>query len=184
MAVTVSQCERRERLDADRRKRFEILDRIGEAFKDVPAEEIERRSQSCLRRGQAREPRAACCRLFMTRVVLDVNVLASGVLGFLQPSYATRFAASCLAGRQFSVELISEHILTNLQRTLTKTYFQRRLTLLRSRNAVPRPAAPRSHPNPQHRTGSHRMPRTCCRGQAADGRCERFRSIVQTYAGS
>ena len=42
MTATVLQRERRERLDADRRKRFEILERIGEAFKDVPAEEIER----------------------------------------------------------------------------------------------------------------------------------------------
>ena len=42
MTATVSQRERLKRLDADRRQRFEILDRIGAAFKDVPAEEIER----------------------------------------------------------------------------------------------------------------------------------------------
>lgn len=42
MTATVSRRERLKRVDADRRKRFEILDRIGEAFKDVPAEEIER----------------------------------------------------------------------------------------------------------------------------------------------
>ena len=42
VTATVSQRERLKRLDADRRKRFEILDRIGAAFKDVPAEEIER----------------------------------------------------------------------------------------------------------------------------------------------
>ncbi len=44
MVETVSKrdVERRDRIDADRRKRFEMLDRIGAAFKDVPAEEIER----------------------------------------------------------------------------------------------------------------------------------------------
>lgn len=42
MTATVSQRERRERIDADRRERFKILDRMREAFKDVSPEEIER----------------------------------------------------------------------------------------------------------------------------------------------
>ena len=42
VTATVSQRERLNRLDADRRERFSILDRMREAFKDVPAEEIER----------------------------------------------------------------------------------------------------------------------------------------------
>ena len=42
MTVTVSRRERLKRIDADRRERFSILDRIGAAFKDVPPEEIER----------------------------------------------------------------------------------------------------------------------------------------------
>ena len=42
VTVTLSQRERLKCVDADRRKRFEILDRIGAAFKDVPPEEIER----------------------------------------------------------------------------------------------------------------------------------------------
>ncbi len=42
MTATVSRRERRERIDADRRERFKILDRMREAFKDVPPEEIER----------------------------------------------------------------------------------------------------------------------------------------------
>ncbi len=42
MTATVSQRERLKRLDADRRERFSILDRMRDAFKDVPAEEIER----------------------------------------------------------------------------------------------------------------------------------------------
>ena len=42
VTATVSRRERRERIDADRRERFSILDRIGAAFKDVPPEEIER----------------------------------------------------------------------------------------------------------------------------------------------
>ena len=42
VTATVSQRERLQRIDADRRERFGILDRMREAFKDVPAEEIER----------------------------------------------------------------------------------------------------------------------------------------------
>ena len=42
VTATVSRRERLNRIDADRRERFSILDRIGAAFKDVPAEEIER----------------------------------------------------------------------------------------------------------------------------------------------
>ena len=42
VTATVSRRERRDRIDADRRERFSILDRIGAAFKDVPPEEIER----------------------------------------------------------------------------------------------------------------------------------------------
>ena len=42
MTATVSQRERLKRLDADRRERFKILDRMREAFKDVSPEEIER----------------------------------------------------------------------------------------------------------------------------------------------
>ncbi len=42
MTATVSRREHVKRVDADRRERFKILDRMREAFKDVPAEEIER----------------------------------------------------------------------------------------------------------------------------------------------
>ena len=42
VTATVSRRERLKRIDADRRERFKILDRMREAFKDVPAEEIER----------------------------------------------------------------------------------------------------------------------------------------------
>ena len=42
VTATVSQRERLQRIDADRRERFGILDRMREAFKDVPTEEIER----------------------------------------------------------------------------------------------------------------------------------------------
>ena len=63
----------------------------------------------------------------MTRVVLDVNVLASGVLGFLQPSTPPGLLLRAWRVGSFRL-LISEHILTNLQRALAKTYFRRRLT--------------------------------------------------------
>jgi len=42
VTATVSRREHVKRVDADRRERFKILDRMREAFKDVPAEEIER----------------------------------------------------------------------------------------------------------------------------------------------
>ena len=63
----------------------------------------------------------------MTRVALDVNVLASGVLGFLQPSTPPGLLLRAWRAGRFQL-IISEHILTNLQRALAKTYFQRRLT--------------------------------------------------------
>ena len=63
----------------------------------------------------------------MTRVVLDVNVLASGVLGFLQPSTPPGLLLRAWRAGSFRL-ILSEHILTNLQRALDKTYFQRRLT--------------------------------------------------------
>ena len=63
----------------------------------------------------------------MNRVVLDVNVLASGVLGFLQPSTPPGLLLRAWRAGSFRL-LISEHILANLQRTLTKPYFRRRLT--------------------------------------------------------
>ncbi len=66
----------------------------------------------------------------MTRVVLDVNVLASGILGFLQPSTPPGLLLRAWLGG-FRL-IISEHILTNLRRALAKTYFQRRLTAAES----------------------------------------------------
>ena len=42
VTATVSQRERLQRIDADRRERFKILDRMRDAFKDVSPEEIER----------------------------------------------------------------------------------------------------------------------------------------------
>ena len=42
VTATVSRRERLKRIDADRRERFRILDRMRDAFKDVPPEEIER----------------------------------------------------------------------------------------------------------------------------------------------
>lgn len=67
----------------------------------------------------------------MTRVVLDVNVLASGVLGFLQPSTPPGLLLRAWQAGSFRL-IVSEHILTNLQRTLAKTYFRRRLTAAES----------------------------------------------------
>lgn len=40
--VSTEDLERLQRYDAEREADFAVLDRIGEAFKDVPAEEIER----------------------------------------------------------------------------------------------------------------------------------------------
>jgi prevent-host-death family protein len=40
--VSAQDLRRLDRLDRERAERFRILDEIGEAFKDVPAEELER----------------------------------------------------------------------------------------------------------------------------------------------
>ncbi len=63
----------------------------------------------------------------MTRVVLDVNVLASGVLGFLQPSTPPGLLPRAWGAGSFRL-IVSEPILATLRTTLAKPYFQRRLT--------------------------------------------------------
>ncbi len=40
--VSTEDLERLDRLDRERAERFKVLDEFGEAFKDVPAEELER----------------------------------------------------------------------------------------------------------------------------------------------
>ena len=60
----------------------------------------------------------------MIRAVLDVNVLASGSL---QAPTPPGLLLDIWQTGSFRL-LISEHILTNLQRALAKTYFRRRLT--------------------------------------------------------
>ena len=60
----------------------------------------------------------------MIRAVLDVNVLASGSLK--APTPPGLLLDLWQAGSFWLI--VSEHILTNLQRALAKTYFRRRLT--------------------------------------------------------
>ena len=60
----------------------------------------------------------------MIRAVLDVNVLASGSLKAPTPP---GLLLDIWQAGSFRL-IISEHILTNLQRALAKTYFRRRLT--------------------------------------------------------
>ena len=64
----------------------------------------------------------------MTRVVLDVNVLASGSLKAPTPP---GLLLDIWQAGSFRL-IISEHILVNLQRALAKPYFQRRLTAAES----------------------------------------------------
>jgi uncharacterized protein len=76
--------------------------------------------------------------------VFDTNVLASGIVGFLNRQSPS--ARLLHAWRELAFELAtSEHILNELERTLARPYFRRRLTdeqvsaaltLLRSRAAV------------------------------------------------
>lgn len=60
----------------------------------------------------------------MIHAVLDVNVLASGSLKAPTPP---GLLLDLWQAGSFRL-IVSEHILTNLQRTLAKTYFRRRLT--------------------------------------------------------
>ena len=63
----------------------------------------------------------------MITAVLDTNVLASGIVGFRNPASVP--GQLWRAWRQSRFELIvSEPILTELSRTLSKRYFRRRLT--------------------------------------------------------
>ena len=63
----------------------------------------------------------------MTAAVLDTNVLVSGVTGFLiDVSVPGQLLRAWQAGR-FTL-VVSDHILTELERTLQKPYFQRRLS--------------------------------------------------------
>src|SRR3989304_4376989 len=50
--VSAEDLERLQRYDADREKRFRILDEIQEAFKDVPPDELEREVRRALARGR------------------------------------------------------------------------------------------------------------------------------------
>lgn len=46
--ISAEDLERFNRLEEQRARRFQVLDRIGEAFKDVPEEEIEREVKRAL----------------------------------------------------------------------------------------------------------------------------------------
>ena len=79
--ISVDDFEHLQRYEAARRERFKALETTWEAFADVPPEELEHEGEQ----GSGRSPRgnAAADRPrgwhFVTRVVLDVNVLASGL---------------------------------------------------------------------------------------------------------
>jgi uncharacterized protein len=59
-------------------------------------------------------------------VVLDANVLASGFAGFLLPASTPGELLRRWRQRAFDL-VLSEHILAELERTLTDPYFRRRL---------------------------------------------------------
>ena len=63
----------------------------------------------------------------MTSAVLDANVLASGVVGFLIPGNVPGQLLARWRARQFEL-VVSEHLLGELSRTLHKPYFRARLT--------------------------------------------------------
>ncbi len=63
----------------------------------------------------------------MIKSVLDTNVLASGIVGFLNRQSPS--ARLLHAWRDATFELVtSEHILDELGRALARPYFRRRLT--------------------------------------------------------
>ena len=63
----------------------------------------------------------------MVRAVLDTNVLASGATGFLIPESIPGQLLRAWQNDRFEL-IVSEHILTELSRTLQKPYFLRRLS--------------------------------------------------------
>ncbi len=64
--VAASDVERLSRLEQDREEFFKVIDRMREAFKDVPAEEIEQETDRIIARNRA-AARAARKELAVTR---------------------------------------------------------------------------------------------------------------------
>jgi prevent-host-death family protein len=113
------------RLEAERAERFKIPDEIGDAFWGDRAG-----SQTGDYPGATGEaPTGAAQRshsMTKAKVVLDTNVLASGLTGFRTPS--STVAKLLKLWRLGGFELVpSEPILTELAHTLQSTYFRRRL---------------------------------------------------------
>ncbi len=63
------------------------------------------------------------------RVVLDTNVLASGIIGYQNQRSSPGQLLRAWRRRRFEL-VLSEHILSELERTLQSPYFQRRLSPL------------------------------------------------------
>lgn len=63
----------------------------------------------------------------MSSAVLDANVLVSGFVGFRNPDSTPGKLLRLWRAGQFHL-IVSEHVLSELVRTLQKPYFQRRLT--------------------------------------------------------
>lgn len=63
------------------------------------------------------------------RVVLDTNVLASGIIGFQNQRSSPGQLLRAWRSRRFEL-VLSDHILSELERTLQTPYFQRRLSPL------------------------------------------------------
>ncbi len=71
----------------------------------------------------------------MIRVVLDTNVLISGIIGIRLPSSTPGELIRRWRGQGFTL-LLSEHILAETERTLAKPFFQRSLNPAQAASAV------------------------------------------------
>ncbi len=71
----------------------------------------------------------------MIRVVLDTNVLISGILGIRLPNSTPGELIRRWRGQGFTL-LLSEHILAETERTLAKPFFQRSLNPAQAASAV------------------------------------------------
>lgn len=71
----------------------------------------------------------------MIRAVLDANALASGLVGVRLPTSTPGELIRRWRGREF-ILVVSDHVLTETQRTLTKPYFRQYLTPAQAASAV------------------------------------------------
>ena len=120
--ISADDLKRFAQLEREREQRFAVIDRVREAFKGVPAEEIEAETDRIIARNRAAD-RTTLRRHRVRRITLDANVLAPG---FTSQSSASARLIDLWRSGAFEL-ILSDHVLQELARTLADPYFATRL---------------------------------------------------------